>query len=201
MSMNQKVKAGYNNAAEQYNADYRNEFKNKHHLDWLLSELNSGSMVLDVGCGAGKPVDDYLIENQINVLGIDISEKQIELARANVRDADYQVLDMSELKEGQFTVDAVVSFYAIFHTPREGHLELLKKFRTFLDAGGYLLVTMGATDWEGSEDDFCGAEMHWSHYGADQNKDLIEKAGFKILKSEIDNSGDEKHLIVFAQAI
>lgn len=199
--MNQKVKAGYNNAAEQYNADYRNEFKNKHHLDWLLSELNSGSMVLDVGCGAGKPVDDYLIENQINVLGIDISEKQIELARANVRDADYQVLDMSELKEGQFTVDAVVSFYAIFHTPREGHLELLKKFRTFLDAGGYLLVTMGATDWEGSEDDFCGAEMHWSHYGADQNKDLIEKAGFKILKSEIDNSGDEKHLIVFAQAI
>lgn len=53
---------------------------------------------------------------------------------------------MSELKKDKYKVDAVVSFYAFFHTPRDKHLELLKIFNSFIKKGGFLLVTMGAND-------------------------------------------------------
>lgn len=200
MSMNQKVKAGYNKAAKNYSSEFRDQFKSEKHLARLVEILRPGSDILDVGCGAGKPIDSYLISKGMKVVGIDISESQIELAKSYVPEARYQVRDMSELIDNEYQVDAVVSFYAIFHTPREKHIGLLRKFKSFLKLGGYLLITMGANDWEGKEDNFCGSEMFWSHYGAEKNKELVQAAGFEIIFSEIDDAGGEKHLVVLAKA-
>ncbi|KKR09586.1 MAG: hypothetical protein A3D24_04580 [Candidatus Blackburnbacteria bacterium RIFCSPHIGHO2_02_FULL_39_13] len=168
-------------------------------MDRLSEQLAPGSTVLDIGCGAGIPVDKYLEGHSYKVIGLDISEKQIELARKNLPNQSFKVKDMSELAEGEFQVDAVVSFYAIFHTPREQHLELFKRVISFLPQSGFILVTMGSGEWEGTEDDFHGAKMFWSHFGADKNKELIEQAGFNILFDEIDESGGEKHLVILAK--
>lgn len=200
MNMNQKVKAGYNVAAHNYSSDFRDQFKNEKRLASLIQALKPNSAILDVGCGAGKPVDDYLVSKGMKVVGIDISEAQIELARSSVPEATYEVKDMSELQENEYQVDSVISFYATFHTPREKHIDLLKKFRSFLNLGGHLLITMGATEWEGKEDNFCGAEMYWSHYGVEKNIELVAEAGFEIIKSEIDHSGGEEHLVILAKA-
>jgi hypothetical protein len=35
------------------------------------------------------------------------------------------------LKSGEYKVDGIVSFYAIFHTPRDRHANLLKVFASF----------------------------------------------------------------------
>lgn len=200
MSMNQKVKAGYNIAAKSYSAEFRDQFKSEKHLARLVEVLKPNSEVLDVGCGAGKPIDSYLVAKGMDIKGIDISEAQIELAKSYVPEASYEVRDMSDLVNGEYQVDAIVSFYAIFHTPKENHLGLLKTFKSFLKSSGYLLITMGANDWEGKEDNFCGSEMYWSHYGAEKNKELIEEAGFEIIFSEIDDAGGEKHLVILAKA-
>lgn len=200
MNMNQKVKAGYNVAAKNYSSEFRDQFKNEKHLSELIAVLQPISTILDVGCGAGKPIDSFLVSKGMAVTGIDISEAQIELARLNVPEADYEIKDMSELADGEYQVDAVVSFYAIFHTPREKHIDLLKKFRSFLKPSGYLLITMGASDWEGKEDNFCGSEMYWSHYGEEKNLELIVEAGYEITRSEVDHSGGEKHLVILAKA-
>lgn len=199
MNMNQEVKAGYNKIAENYSTKFRNQFQNEKSLEKLISVLKPNSIVLDIGCGAGRPVDSYLISNKMKVIGIDISEAQIALAKKFVPEADYKVQDMSQLTDNEYQVDAIVSYYAIFHTPREEHLDLLKKFRTFLKPNGYLLITMGASDWEGKEENFCGSEMYWSHYGAYENKQIVKDAGFEIISSEVDDTGGEKHLIVFAK--
>jgi cyclopropane fatty-acyl-phospholipid synthase-like methyltransferase len=200
MNMNQKVKAGYNVAAKNYSFEFRDQFKNEKYLSELVAVLQPNSTILDVGCGAGEPIDSFLVSKGMAITGIDISEAQIQLAQSNVPEADYEVKDMSELSDGEYQVDAVVSFYAIFHTPREKHLDLLKKLRSFLKPSGYLLITMGASDWEGKEDNFCGAKMYWSHYGEAKNIDLVSEAGFEVTKSEIDRSGGEKHLVILAKA-
>lgn len=54
--------------------------------------------------------------------------------------------------------------------------------------------------YEGKEDDFFGGEMYWSHFGAKENRRLVENAGFKVLLDEIDKTGGEKHQILLAQA-
>lgn len=192
------VKNGYNKAADAY-LQGRSQFEGNRYLDKLALLLKPQASVLDLGCGASIPVDRYLVDRGFRVTGLDFSEKQIELARALVPEATYMVKDVGELRHGEHQVDAVVSFYAIFHLPRESHESLFRTIHTFLAPGGYLLVTMGSSEWEGSESDFFGAPMWWSHYGPDENRAIIHRAGFEILLDEIDESGHERHQVILAQ--
>jgi cyclopropane fatty-acyl-phospholipid synthase-like methyltransferase len=192
------VKNGYNQIAEKYLQD-RDQFKNIRYLEKFIGLLKPGSKILDIGCGAGQPIDEYLIKKGFKVIGIDISEKQIELARQNVPMATFKVKDMSLFKHGEYNIEAVVSFYAIFHILRENHLKLFKIINSFLPKDGLILVSMGFSEWEGTEDDFHGAKMFWSHYNAKKNKEIIKKAGFKVLLDEIDTSRGEKHQMIIAR--
>jgi cyclopropane fatty-acyl-phospholipid synthase-like methyltransferase len=192
------VRRGYNRAAETYTLQ-RNQFESLEYLDRLASRLRPGATVLDVGCGAGVPIDRSLVDRGYRVIGIDLSERQIALARANVPEAIYAVQDMTALRPNDYAVDAIVSFYAIFHTPRAGHAALLQTFAGLLPPGGLLLVTMGANEWEGTEEDFHGAPMFWSHYDSITNRRLIEEAGFAVVYDEIDQQRSERHQVVLAE--
>src|SRR3989344_4256049 len=145
------VRHGYNKVAEDYSSS-RDVFKSNKYLDRLIELLPANATILDIGCGSGVPVDRYLLDRGHGVIGLDISEKQIELAKRNNPQAMYEVRDMQELKPSEYSVDAIVSFYAIFHTPRENHLKLLKTLSFYLKERGLLLITMGASEWEGTED-------------------------------------------------
>ena len=72
------VKEGYNKVAKTYSAQ-RDLFKNDKYLVELIKLLKPGSTVLDIGCGAGIPVDKYLIDKGFKVIGIDISDEQLSL--------------------------------------------------------------------------------------------------------------------------
>jgi len=161
---NNFVKQGYEKVAENYLAA-RDQFKNDKYLEKFNGLLKSKFFSSWLGCGAGKPIDEFFINKGHRIIGVDISEKQIELARKNISQGDFKVEDISKLKTKEYVVDAVVSFYAIFHIKRETHKELFRKINSFLPKGGLILVTMGSSEWEGTEKDFHGAEMFWSHYG------------------------------------
>jgi len=195
---NDFVRDGYEKVADNYTAQ-RDQFKSLSHLERFIEFVPMGGTILDVGCGAGRPVDEFFIEQGFAVHGLDISDRMIGLARGNVPQASYEVRDMSDLKKGEYCVDGVVSFYSIFHTPREQHQALFSRFASFMPNGGAMLITMGAGEWEGFEEDFHGARMYWSHYGADRNTELVESAGFRVLLNEIDRSANEDHQIIIAR--
>jgi cyclopropane fatty-acyl-phospholipid synthase-like methyltransferase len=194
------VRNSYNAIAERY-LEVRDQYKNERFLDKLLGRMSQPTEILDLGCGSGVPISRYLIEHGHKVIGLDISERQIELARKQVPPGRFIVRDMTTLKEGDFAVGAIVSFYAIFHTPRETHENLLKTLRTFLPKGGLLLTTMGNSEWEEVAEDYLGVPMFWSHYALPENRKLIEKAGFEILEEEIEITNNEYHPIFLARAI
>lgn len=197
---NDFVKNGYNKIAEAY-TKRRAEFGSIQYLQQFNKLLKSDSLVLDLGCGGGKPADKFFVNHGHKIVGIDISEKQIELAKKNVPRGEFKVEDLSQLTLDEYKVDAVVSFYAIFHTKRETHEELFKKINSFLPKDGLILVTMGSTEWEGTEENFHGTKMFWSHFGAEKNLKMIKDSGFKIIFNEIDESGGEKHQIIIAKKL
>ena len=197
--MNEKVRAGYDRIAEEY-ARGRDDFKNQSYLERFIEFLRPGSSILDVGCGSGVPVIRFLSEQGYAVFGIDISPRQIELARSNVPQAQFEVLDMQVLGENQYAVAGIVALYAIFHIDRVEHGRLLKILHGFLPRGGPLLITMGGSEWEGSEPDFYGTEMLWSHFGPEHNRELVLEAGFTVMLDEIDTSGGERHQVILATA-
>jgi SAM-dependent methyltransferase len=77
------VAAGYDRIAEQYLQWSAGRCIRDRYLARLMDLIPAGGHVLDLGCGAGIPVAREL-SRKADVVGLDISTRQIELARLNV---------------------------------------------------------------------------------------------------------------------
>ena len=193
------VRDGYDRMANKYLSE-RDKLKTAKYLQQLMKYLPKNAKVLDLGCGAGVPVDDILIKAGHEVLGLDISKEQIKLARKNCPRGDYLVADIAELKESEYKMDGIVCFYTLFHLPRTQHKKLLTIMSSFLPKNGMLLVTMGDREFEGRHV-MHGEEMWSSQFGTARNHQIVCEAGFEILMDEIDRSGGERHQIILARKL
>ena len=191
------VERGYDQMAEQYLATKDPEDPLAlAALEDLASFLSPGSAVLDLGCGAGVPATRWLAERGFAVTGVDVSARQLELARRNVPTATFIKADMAELAFTTETFDAAVAFHSIIHVPRTEHPALLRHIHRWLKPGGVFLATMTVTDYEGREEDWegWGAPMVWSHYDREANVAMLNEAGFELRYAEPHTSkgtGDE----------
>ena len=75
---------------------------------YLLERLSTGSEVLELGCGAGRHTTRKLAEC-FSVTAVDISSRQISLARANVPKAQCIQADMAMLEFLPGSFDAVAA--------------------------------------------------------------------------------------------
>jgi len=193
----------YDLIAEKY-ADVRDQQSSAPFLRLLSEKLTANSQILDLGCGTGLPTARWFIDEGHRVTGLDISPAMLALARMNVPEAEFQLADFSSLKARQFSVDAVVSIFALFHVDHNLHEGILKTIRTFLKDGSFMLISTGKVDWEGNED-FLGTTMSWSHFDATTYRKMIEKCGFEIVLEDEHRGSDgidhDAHPIFLAQAI
>ncbi|KKU44623.1 MAG: type 11 methyltransferase, partial [Microgenomates group bacterium GW2011_GWA2_46_7] len=121
------VRDGYDKMARRYLAG-RGRLKTDKYVRRLIKYLPKNATILDLGCGAGIPVDNILIKAGHLIVGIDVSSQQIKLARKNCPQGEYFVRDIAELKPREYQVQAVISFYTLFHLPRIQHANLLQIF-------------------------------------------------------------------------
>ena len=199
------VRAGYERAADAYLAARPQTSPDIVALDHLLSRLAPGAWVLDAGCGAGVPIAQRLGRAH-RVVGIDFSERQLALVARHVPAASLACMDLAALGLAGGVFDAVVSYYAIIHIPRDRHAGILAGFYRLLRPGGLAFLCLGANDLiDDYDDDFYGARMYWSHYDAPMNLQLLQQARFDVLWSQIisDSLGGEAatggHLFVLAR--
>lgn len=202
-SMSEFVRAGYDAIAAAYLEARRNNRHDLEVLDEWCTALSPGARILDVGCGSGVPIAQHLVHQGFDVLGVDISEAQLNLARRLVPQGRFFSRDMTRLQPGEFSVEAIVAFYSLIHTPRTSHQRILSTLHSFLPTGGRILCTFGSTDWEG-EEPFFGTPMRWSHFGPEESTRVVEQAGFQIEAADIVEhtfEGEaERHLVVRATA-
>lgn len=199
--MRDEVKEGYEKG--DYEGDYRDNRALRQKEKELFQKMFDGiegKDILDLGCGTGLPFDKYLTENGYRVTGVDIAEKHVKKARENVPEAEFIQGDFFENEFKKNSFDAIVSFYAIFHIPREEHSKILEKIRYWLKDEGLILITLGAEDeLDDMEGEIGGENMRWSSYSAEENKKLLDKTGFEIIDSYIEDWRDENHFWVLAE--
>lgn len=200
------VAKAYNQIAEGFLERLRDEpsERTRVYLERLTGGFPAGARILDLGCGAGVPYTRWLAA-RYRVVGVDISRRQLALARRSVPGASFVLADMSSVQFRAASFDAIAALYSIIHVPREEQQALLTKVRELLKPGGRLLAVLGANDWEGSEDDWLGlgSTMLWSHFDAETSLDLVTKAGLRtvhcgIEPDTLDDSGGA-HLFVIAE--
>ncbi len=201
MDARRKVQEGYDRMAERYLAA-RNPDDPRHLVD--LEEWGrtfpAGGVALDLGCGAGLPVARWLAP-RFEVMGVDISERQVDLARRHVPNARFLQADMTELEFPSDSFDVVTAFWSIIHVPREEQPALVGRIYDWLRPGGAFLANWATSAWEGEEEDWegWGALMWWSHYGEEENLATLRRAGFAIERAETLTSGVETWLWVLAR--
>jgi ubiquinone/menaquinone biosynthesis C-methylase UbiE len=195
------VQAGYNSIAAEYLTTRTETSEDVLLLQELIARLPRGAKVLDAGCGAGVPVAKILSQ-LFDVTGVDFAQAQIEIARQLVPDATFICQDIVTLDLPDGSFDAVCSYYAIIHIPRQEHLKLLQNFYRLLKLGGLALLCVGANDIEQEiEENYHGSPMYWSHFDAVTNLRMIAEAGFEIILSKAVTDSTcptSQHLFVLA---
>lgn len=197
------VEDGYDQLAERYAQVRTLSPNNKKYIDMLARLLPKDSSVLDLGCGPGVPITKELARH-FKVVGIDFSRNQIELAKKNVRIAEFHRMDMTKMTFPPNSFDGIFSYLAIIHVPREQKAGLFSKIHEILKPGGFLLIAIGCDDWVSTpDDDFMGVPMYWSQFGAEKTKAMIKDTGFEVLQASKEHSvfdgEEEKHFFILAK--
>jgi SAM-dependent methyltransferase len=201
------VRVGYNTISRHYRGDTgmpnaASPESTASYGGWIeeLGRLvEPGASVLDLGCGVGVPAARLLADAGFAVTGVDISEVQIERARALVPNATFIQADMATWDCGPATFDAVVSLYALIHVPLHDQRTLFPRLARWLTPGGYLLAIVGHERWTGVED-YMGAPMFWDHADAATYLDWLERAGLAVRWHRYVPEGASGHTLVLAQS-
>lgn len=194
------VREGYDKISE----NYRREdfvFEGTGYQQFLTefeTYLKPGSRILDLGCGCGIPVAKHLAQNH-QMTGVDISEVQVVRAKDLVPAGHFLQADMTELDFPDGSFDAVVSFFAIIHVPIAEQPALFAKIARWLGPDGHLLATVGFKEWTGTNPDWHGGEMYWSHAGRETYESWLRDAGFTVLAERFLPEGAGGHAIFMAK--
>jgi len=199
------IRDGYDTIAAGYDRQRTSDPPEIALLERFADRLEPGVCVLDAGCGGGEPVGTLLAE-RFDLVGLDFSRAQLDLARDRLPESALVSGDLVSLPFADGSFDAICAAYAVIHVPREQHRDCFEEFRRVLRPGGLLLVTVGTADWTGTNDDWMGfgAAMHWSSPGPERTSELLSVVGFDVLWERHVGDGvserDGEHVFVLARA-
>ncbi len=197
------VANSYDEIAPQYEKYFRSSgIANKFNdlLARFVSFLPKGAKILDAGVGSGIPTSRFLIDNSMNVVGVDISDTMLKMASRNVPEAELHKIDISKLDyifENE-TFDGIISVFTLFHIPRKIHGYIFKIFASLLKKNGILMINTGTTESDGFSD-FFGNPMYWSNYRPEKTLELVKNTGLHVIFEDSLIRGGEKQYWICAQ--
>ena len=103
-----------------------------------LCLLPEGAKILDIGCATGAMTESLLVTNPAQIVGLDLSPKMIEQAKAKFNDprASFLVADLFEYPEAGFDLAMLYSVYPHF----ADKAALAQKVADCLQPGGRFMV-------------------------------------------------------------
>lgn len=188
---------------ERYEKEFTERAQQYRAGEWVLERLPPQARVLDLGCGTGVPTARQLAEAEVDVVGIDESERMLELAAKHVPQGRFVLGDMRKLDgvAGQF--DAVVTFFALLMLSRAEVEEALRAVRERLRGPGLLALSMVYGDFDSLPLNFMGVTMPTTAYPTDELCAVVRSAGFRIedvweSESGVERERVERHVFVCA---
>ncbi|GAA2653622.1 class I SAM-dependent methyltransferase [Nonomuraea recticatena] len=136
-----QVRDAYDTLADAY-ADFVRGKLEEDPLDRALlgvfAELVDGPVV-ELGCGPGR-MAAHLHGLGVNVFGIDVSPRLIDIARHTHPQLRFEVGDMTALDLPDSSLGGVLSWYSIIHAPPAHLPGMLAEMHRILVPGGHLLL-------------------------------------------------------------
>lgn len=174
-------------------------------VEQFISLLNPGSLVLDVGCGPGI-ASQKMTGAGMNVMGIDISEKMIELAKQEAPRGKFFVLDLKDDEKIEEKFDGVFAKAVLLHIPKNEAPKTVALWANKLKNGGCLYVAVKKIkpeqrEEEVKEEDDYGYKYKrfFSYYTPKEVKTMVQRAGLNIVFDNTANDMETKWIQIIAR--
>lgn len=167
------------------------------YVEELCRVVPPGAGVLDLGCGTGFPIMRELLAQGLRVTGVDHSAAMLAQARAACPDAALIHSDLRAFAPAECYA-AIIAWDVLLHLPRRQHAAVFRQLRGWLVPGGWLLLSLGGSAWEGHAELF-GHPVFYSAHRPATAKTLLRKAGFEIVWAEIDDPSSCGHLALLCR--
>ena len=119
-----------------------NELKNDYEVGMIINQNtpNTKTVVLDVGCGTGHHVAKMAQNNNLEVIGIDISPSMVKKAKANYPNLNFQLADVlnRDVFQNNMFTHILCLYFTIYYI--EDKNKFFNNAIDWLKPGGYLFV-------------------------------------------------------------
>ena len=174
--------------ADRYLELFRHELDGKpfdrEALAAFAERMPGGGRVVDAGCGPCGHVTALLAELGLDVLGIDLAPRCVELARLEQPAFRFDVMDQWALDPARLggPLDGLVSYYSLHDQPKAGIADRLAGWAAAIRPGGGLLVVAKEGTSDGVVEDPLGSgiRVYWSEFTEHELVVALERAGFRV---------------------
>jgi SAM-dependent methyltransferase len=138
-----RVRSGYDAVAATYAAQFSDELDHKPLERGLLSafcEMAPPGPVADIGCGPGH-ITAFLSDRRTDVVGVDLSQEMIAVARRHHPELSFAVASMLDLPPPDDAWAGAVAIYSIIHFDPTERLRAFSEFARTLRPDGLLLLS------------------------------------------------------------
>ena len=178
--MKKNVVDYYNKIAKDYTAEHSyGEQLSILSLEKFLTFTPPNAKVLDVGCGGGQD-SKFLHDKGCEVLGIDLSEEMIKLAKEYAPEVDFKVIDLMDL-ENSTQYDGIWCSRVFHNISIFEHDEFFRKVDSLLKNGGILYLTSVVSNKDIEDIEEIKNGLIIKRMTEDSFKELTVNHGYKLL--------------------
>jgi SAM-dependent methyltransferase len=184
--MDNEIKMFYDFMAARTADEWYSEDILKPTIQDFISLLPANPQVLDLGCGPGHE-SMRLNQAGANVLGIDFSEKCIDIARQRCPQCKFEVKDFRILDDAYGRFEGVFACASLVHISPGELGDVLSNIKKVLVNGGYVAVVI--VEGEGINEKLSlievgGKKLNRTFYLYTQNclREEAEKAGLEYVR-------------------
>ena len=167
-----------------YEAAFRTATAQRAAITALIEALPPKAKVLDLGSGTGRPVAGLLAAAGHDVTGYDIAPKMVEIARAQVPAARFELGDLRELTFEDASWDAITTFFSLLQLTRAEQETVIGRLAAWVKPGGLVLLATVPADVDGLDIVFMGHPVRASSFTAEALTGLLRAAGLEIVREE-----------------
>lgn len=170
----------YENHAHEWAAARReNPAMERAWLDRFASLLPRGGTVLDIGCGAGEPMAEYLIARGFELTGVDSSPRMVALCRERFPERIWLEADMRSLSLGR-VFDGLLAWDSFFHLKHDDQRRMFAVFAAHSATQSMLMFTSGPAHGE-AIGTLGGEALYHASLDPHEYRELLSTHGFSVL--------------------
>jgi len=160
----------------------------------------TGGWALNVGCGCNTRFNPLMRAQGLQIEGIDVSARMLELARAADPDVILHHADACDWQPPR-AYRFITAWDSIWHVRLDQQRPLMLKLLGALELGGVMVFSTGGLDEPGEHDDASmGPALHYSTLGIPGLLQVVQEAGCACRHLEFDQY-PLKHLYLVVQRV